>query len=207
MNEMVEENKLIKQAVLSTYERTKDNYLRSRNKMLTNQNNSKNDNSKQVSQSGKQSIQFRSKVQTVTNHSPNMATCSGNNIHLILKSSPNSAMSTNSVSTVVEETESQLDADAELDQTHELSPDCEAIMDILHPDIDYGSDLNSDELNYVDERLADLSAMEHTVSAVQPSSGNLATFDVKLFDTEPVTTLFDTGASCSCVSFTLYKQI
>ena len=34
MNEMAEENRLIKQAVLSTYERTKGNYLGSRNKIL-----------------------------------------------------------------------------------------------------------------------------------------------------------------------------
>ena len=60
-------------------------------------------------------------------------------------------MSTNSVSTIFEETEVQLDEDAELDQTHEMSPDCEAIMDILHPDVDYGSDSDSDELTYVDE--------------------------------------------------------
>ena len=57
---------------------------------------------------------------------------------------------TNSVSTIVEETESELDAEAE-GQTHELSSDCKAIMDILHPDVDYGSDLDSNELTYVDE--------------------------------------------------------
>ena len=78
-------------------------------------------------------------------------TCSGSATHSILKSSPNLATSTNSVSTIVEETESQLDAEAELGQTHKLSSDCEAIMDILHPDIDYGCDSDSDELTYVDE--------------------------------------------------------
>ena len=36
-----------------------------------------------------------------------------------------------------EETESQLDP--ELHEMHELSPDCEAIMGILYPDIDYAS--------------------------------------------------------------------
>ena len=41
------------------------------------------------------------------------------------------------MSTIAEDTESQLGADAELDQTHELSTDCEAIMGILHPDVDY----------------------------------------------------------------------
>ena len=150
MNEMVE-NRLIKQAVLSTYERTKGNYSRPRNKMLPNQNNSKSDNSKLVNQSGKKSIQLRSKGQTGTKHSPNTTTCSGNTTHLILKLSPNWATSINSVSTIVEETKSQLDGDAELDQAHELSPDCVAIMDILHPDVDYGSDLDSDEVTYVNE--------------------------------------------------------
>ena len=37
------------------------------------------------------------------------------------------------------------------DQLHELSPDCETIIDILHPDVDYGSDSDSDELTYTDE--------------------------------------------------------
>ena len=72
-------------------------------------------------------------------------------MHLILKLSPNLATGTNSVSTIVEEIESQLDAEAELGQTHELSPDCEAIIDILHPDIGYGSDSDSDELTYMYE--------------------------------------------------------
>ena len=70
---------------------------------------------------------------------------------MILKLSPNLATSTNSVSTIVEETESQLDAEAELGQTHELSSDCDAIMDILHPDMDYESDSDSDESTYTDE--------------------------------------------------------
>ena len=70
---------------------------------------------------------------------------------MIFKASPNLAMRTNSVSTIVEETEPQLDADAELDQTQGLSPDCEAIMDILHSGVDFGSDSDSDELTYADE--------------------------------------------------------
>ena len=48
---------------------------------------------------------------------------------------------------------------------------------------------------------------QNIVSTVQPSSGGLATFDEKLFDTKPATALFDTGASCSCMSFPLYNQI
>ena len=42
---------------------------------------------------------------------------------------------------------------------------------------------------------------------MQPTPGRLATFDVKLFSTEPVTALFDTGTTCSFISFPLYSQI
>ena len=45
------------------------------------------------------------------------------------------------------------------------------------------------------------------VSTIQPTPGRLATFNVKLFSTEPVTVLFNTGATCSCISFPLYNQI
>ena len=37
--------------------------------------------------------------------------------------------------------------------------------------------------------------------------GNLATFIIKLFNTEPVSALFDTGATCSCILASLYDQI
>ena len=70
---------------------------------------------------------------------------------LILELRPNLAISTNSFSTIVEETESQLHADGELEQTYELSPDNEVIMVILHPDIDCGSDSDSNVLTYTDE--------------------------------------------------------
>ena len=207
MNEIAEENRLIKHAVLGTYERMKGNYSRLRDKISSNQNKAKDDNSKQLSQSGRKSIQFQSKANTGTIHSPNTVTHSGNAMDSISKLSPNLATSTNSVSTIEEETKSQLDAKSELDWTHEFSLDCEAIVDILHPDIDYGSDSDSDELTYVDEWLKDLNAMEHIVSTVQPSSGRVATFNVKVFSTEPVITWFDTEASCSCTSFSLYNQI
>ena len=98
-------------------------------------------------------------------------TCSGDATHSILKLSPNLATSTNSVSAIVKETESQLDTEVELDLTHKLSSECEAIMDILHPDVDYGSDSDSDELTYVDEWLKDISAIKHIVSTIQPSPG------------------------------------
>ena len=53
MNGMAEENRLIKQGVLGTYERMKDIYPISRNR---NQNNPKDDSGKQVSKSGKKSV-------------------------------------------------------------------------------------------------------------------------------------------------------
>ena len=69
-------------------------------------------------------------------------------MYSILKLSPNLAASTNSVSTIAKETESQLEAEC---QTLNLSSDCEVIMNILHPDVDYSSDSDSDELTCADE--------------------------------------------------------
>ena len=46
MKEMTEENKLINQVVLGTYERMKGNYSRLRNKIPSIKNNAKDDNSK-----------------------------------------------------------------------------------------------------------------------------------------------------------------
>ena len=37
--------------------------------------------------------------------------------------------------------------------------------------------------------------------------GRLTTFIIKLFNTEPVSVLFDTGATCSSISASLYDQI
>ena len=45
------------------------------------------------------------------------------------------------------------------------------------------------------------------VSNVQVMKGKLATFIIKLFNTEPVSALFDTGAMCSCISASLYDHI
>ena len=102
--------------------------------------------------------------------------------------------------------ESQLEVEAE-GQTHSLSSDYKAIMNIFHWDVDYSSDSESDEITYADEWLKTLHATKHIVSIVQPTPGRLATFNVKLFSTEPVTTLSDTGATCPCISFPLYNQI
>ena len=45
------------------------------------------------------------------------------------------------------------------------------------------------------------------MSNVQVIKGKLATFIIKLFNREPVAALFDTGATCSCRSASLYYQI
>ena len=166
MNEMAEENRLMKQAVLGTYEKMKGKYQISRNK---NQNNPKDDSGKQISISGKKSVQFKSNTGTGTGHS-SAVTHSGNAMHSILKSSPSLAASTNLLSTIAKETESQLDAEAE-GQTYNLSSDCEVIMNILHLDVEFSSDSDSDMLTYADEQLKNLYAMKHTVSIIQPIPG------------------------------------
>ena len=102
-NEMAEENRLIKQPVLGTYDRMKVKYPISRNR---NQNNSKDDSGKQISQSCKKSVQFKSNISIGTGHS-SAVTHSGSTMPSILKSNPNLATSTNSVSTIAKETESQ----------------------------------------------------------------------------------------------------
>ena len=45
------------------------------------------------------------------------------------------------------------------------------------------------------------------MSNVQTMKGKLATSIIKLFNTEPVSALFDTGVTCSCISASLYDQI
>ena len=45
------------------------------------------------------------------------------------------------------------------------------------------------------------------VSNVQVMKGKLVTFIMKLFNTEPVSALFDTGAMCSCILVSLHDQI
>ena len=80
----------------------KGKYPISRNR---NQNNTKDDSGKQMSQSGKKSVQFKSNTSTGTSHS-SAVTHADNTTHLILISSPSLATSTNPVSTTAEETES-----------------------------------------------------------------------------------------------------
>ena len=65
MDEMAEENRLIKQSVLGTYERMKGKYLNLSNRK---QNNPKDDSDKQMSQSSRKSVQFKSNTSTRTNH-------------------------------------------------------------------------------------------------------------------------------------------
>ena len=146
MNKMAQENRLIKQTVLCTYKKMKSRYsvLRTRN-----QNNSKDDSDKQINQSSKKSIKFKPNSGTEIGHSSTV-THSGSAMYPILKSNPSLATSNNLVSTIAKETESQLEAEAE-GQTHNLSSDCEVIMNTLHLDVDYSSDSNSDKLTYADE--------------------------------------------------------
>ena len=47
----------------------------------------------------------------------------------------------------------------------------------------------------------------HIVSNVQSIKGKLATFIVKLFNTEPISAPFDTGAICSWISSPLFDEI
>ena len=45
------------------------------------------------------------------------------------------------------------------------------------------------------------------MSYMQGMKGKLATFIIKLFNTEPVSALFDTAATCSCILVSLYDHI
>ena len=45
------------------------------------------------------------------------------------------------------------------------------------------------------------------MSSVQEVKGKLATFIVKLFNTEPISILFEPGVTCSCISVSLDDQI
>ena len=49
--------------------------------------------------------------------------------------------------------------------------------------------------------------MKHIVSIVKLSPGRLATFNIKLFNSETVTAFFNTRAICLCISFSLYNQM
>ena len=42
---------------------------------------------------------------------------------------------------------------------------------------------------------------------MQSMNGKLAMFIIKLFNAEPVSELFDTGETCSCILASLYDQI
>ena len=42
---------------------------------------------------------------------------------------------------------------------------------------------------------------------MQVMKGKLATFIIKLFNTEPVSACFDTGMTCSCTLVSLYAKI
>ena len=57
------------------------------------------------------------------------------------------------------------------------------------------------------EWLGNLHTSDHIMSSVHEVKGKLATFNIKLFNTEPVLAPFDTGATCLCISVSLYDQI
>ena len=82
MNEMAEENRLINQALHLW--NTKGKYPISRDR---NQNNPKDDSGKQITQSGKKSLQFKSNTSTGTGHFSTV-TISGSTMHSNLKSNP-----------------------------------------------------------------------------------------------------------------------
>ena len=95
----------------------------------------------------------------------------------------------------------------ETDHTYDHSSDQEAMMDILCPDLNSESDSDKHHSLLGRQWLNDLSTSDHILSNVQAMRGKLATFIVKLFNSEPVSALFDIGAMCSCISTSLYDQI
>ena len=106
---------------------------------------------------------------------------------------------------ISEDTDSQ--DDTETVHTYDQSSDQEAMMDILCPDLNSESDSDEDDSLFGTEWLDNLGNTEHIVSNVQAMKGKLATFITKLFNTEPVSALFNTTAMCSCISASLYNQI
>ena len=89
-----------------------------------------------------------------------------------------------SVTMISKDTDSQ--DNTKTDHAYDHSFDQEAMMDILCPDLDFESDSDEDESLFSTERLDKLSATDYIVSNVQVMKGKLATFIIKLFNTEPV---------------------
>ena len=47
----------------------------------------------------------------------------------------------------------------------------------------------------------------HTISNLEYAKLKLSNFAIKILKTEPITALFDTGATCSCISQQIFKKI
>ena len=109
------------------------------------------------------------------------------------------------VSMISKDTDSQ--DDIETDHPCDQSSDQEGIIDTLCPDLNSDSDEDEDDRLFGSEWLDNIGAPDHIVSNMQSMKGKLAIFFINLFNTEPVSALFDTGAMCSCISAFLYDQI
>ena len=109
-----------------------------------------------------------------------------------------------SVTMIREDTDSQ--DDTETDHAYNQSCDQEAVMDILSPGLNSDLDWDEGDSLFGTEWLDNLGATDNIVSNMQAMKGKLATFIIKLFHTEPVSALFDTGATCSCIWASLYNQ-
>ena len=110
-----------------------------------------------------------------------------------------------SVTMISEETNSQ--DDTENDYTYDHSSDQDANVDFLFPDLSSESDSDEEDSLFGTEWLDSLCTSDHIVSNMQEEKGKLATFIIKLFNAEPVLALFDTGATCSCISVSLHEWI
>ena len=110
-----------------------------------------------------------------------------------------------SVTMIREDTDSQ--DNVETDHAYDQSYDQEAIMGILCPDLDSDSGSDKDDSLFGTEWLYNLGVTDHILSNMQVMKGKLATLIIKLFNTEPVLTVFDTGATCPCISFNVYHYV
>ena len=110
-----------------------------------------------------------------------------------------------SVTLISEETDSW--DDTETDHAYDHSSDQEAHTDFLFPDLSSESESDEDDSLFGTEWLDNLSTLDHRVSSMQEVKEKFTTFILKLFNTEPVSALFDTGVTCSCISVSLYDWI
>ena len=62
---------------------------------------------------------------------------------------------------------------------------------------------DTDGMEWLDE----FYEQNHTISILEYAKLKLSNFAVKIPNTEPITALFDTGASCSCILQQVFKKI